>query len=142
MPETHSSFNRGVVRPVECLSSGFALIKGQYWLILGITVVGILIGALVPMGIIMGPMMCGIYLVLFERMAGRNVRFELLFKGFDYFLQSLIATLLLFAAMIVLLLPLYAFMIVAFFLFQHRHAAGANPPPPGVSAAFIVGAAL
>src|SRR5437899_9788235 len=47
-------YNRGVVRPVECLTSGFEMIKGQYWLILGITVVGILIGAMVPLGVLMG----------------------------------------------------------------------------------------
>src|SRR5258706_16052133 len=64
MPNNDPAFNRGVVRPIECLTSGFEMIKGQYWLVLGITVVGMLVGALVPMGVLMGPMMCGIYLVL------------------------------------------------------------------------------
>ena len=41
-------------------------------------------------------------------------------------------TLLLFAAMIVLLLPLYAFIIITFIFFQHRHAAGANQFTPGM----------
>ena len=100
-------FNRGAIRPVECLKSGWALIKSEYWLFLGITAAGILVGSVVPMGILLGPMMCGIYLCLLRRMRGERIEFSGLFKGFDFFGESLIATLIQVVPMIVLLIPLY-----------------------------------
>jgi hypothetical protein len=112
-----SLFNRGAVRPLECLQEGWSLIKSQYWLFLGITVVGILIGSAGPMAILMGPMMCGIYLCLLARMRGEAVSFELLFKGFDYFAQSLIATLIQVVPVLLLLMPFY---LIFFFMFMSR----------------------
>ncbi|MBA3765939.1 MAG: hypothetical protein H0W99_02920 [Acidobacteria bacterium] len=111
------TYNRGAVNPLECLRGGWNLIKGQYWLFLGITAVGILIGSFGPMAILLGPMMCGIYLCLFARIRGERVSFELLFKGFDYFKQSLIATLIQVVPVMVLLLPVY---IIFFVLFMNK----------------------
>lgn len=109
-----SVFNRGVVRPVECLQEGWRLIKDRYWLFLGITLVGILVGSAGPMAILLGPMMCGIYLCLLARMRGEPVSFELLFKGFDHFAQSLIATLIQIVPVMLLLVPFY---FIFFFMF-------------------------
>lgn len=86
-------FKTGVIRPVECLREGWQLIKDQYWLFFGISFVGIIIASLVPFGIFLGPMMCGIFYVLMERSSGRAMRFEDLFKGINYFMPSLVATL-------------------------------------------------
>ena len=134
------SFNRKAVRPVECLEAGFALIKDQYWLFVGISVVGILIASVVPLGILMGPMMCGIYLTLFQHMRGGKIEFPMLFKGFDHFVESLIATLLYFIPIIVLLVPLYGFVVASiFFLTRHN---GATQPAPGTVALFVVGFSL
>lgn len=88
------TFNRRAVRPMQCLRDGWQLIKEDYWLFLGITFVGMFMGNAAPMGLLMGPMMCGIYLCLLRRWAGQPVSFDMLFKGFDYFAQSLIAALL------------------------------------------------
>ena len=68
-----------------------------YWLFMGICVVGIMIASAAPMGILAGPMMCGMYLCFFERFRNRPVRFELLFKGFEYFIESLVAMLIIVA---------------------------------------------
>jgi hypothetical protein len=87
-------FNRRAVRPVECLKLGWSQIKDQYWLMVGVLLAAIMIGSLVPLGILMGPMMCGMFLALFQRLRGETVEFGALFKGFDYFRESLIATLL------------------------------------------------
>jgi hypothetical protein len=86
-------FNRGAIRPVACLKEGYALIKGQFWLFLGIVFVGIMIGAAVPFGVLMGPMMCGIDYAFFRRMRGEQAEFGDLFKGFDYFKPAAIASL-------------------------------------------------
>lgn len=83
-------FRTGVVAPVECLKEGWGLIKDQYWLFLGLTLVAMLVGGAVPV-VLVGPMMCGLYLCLFAKMRGEPVEFGMLFKGFDYFVQGLVA---------------------------------------------------
>lgn len=107
MSASLTEFNRGAIRPMECLKGGWELVKGDYWLFLGITVVGILVGGAVPFGILMGPMMCGIYMCFLRRMRGEPIEFGLLFKGFDYFKESVIATLIQIVPIMVLLVPLY-----------------------------------
>jgi uncharacterized membrane protein len=79
------------VRPLELLSRSKELIGNQYGLFLGISLVGILVGSMVPFGIVMGPMLIGIYLCFLHRQAGRQVEFGTLFKGFDQFGEGLIA---------------------------------------------------
>ncbi len=101
------SFNRSAVRPMECLKTGWALIKPQYWLFFGITAVGMLIASVVPFGILMGPMMCGIYLAYFRARRGQPIEFGMVFKGFDYFGQSLIATLIHVVPIMVVVVPTY-----------------------------------
>ncbi len=101
------SFNRAAVRPMECLKTGWALIKPQYWLFFGITAVGMLIASLVPFGILMGPMMCGIYLAFFQARRNQPIEFGIVFKGFDYFGQSLIASLIHIVPILIVVVPTY-----------------------------------
>lgn len=136
------SFNRKAVRPFECLEAGFALIKGQYWLLVAICLVGILLAGFVPL-ILVGPVMCGIYLVLFQQMRGRRVEFGMLFKGFDHFVDSLIATLLKLLPVIVLLAPFYGlFLAAVFLLLPHNQGGQANQPAAGAVAAIVGGVLL
>lgn len=86
-------FNSGVVKPVECFREGWELIKDQYWLFFAITAVGFIIASVIPFCIVLGAMMCGIYYPLIEKEEGRTVEFGQLFKGFEKFMPSLIATL-------------------------------------------------
>jgi hypothetical protein len=108
MSASVQAFNSGAVRPVECIRRGWDLIKDQYWLFFGISLVAVLIGAALPMAILMGPMMCGLYLTLFRRQRGEVVTFDMLFKGFDYFVNALIASLIQVLPMMVVLVPTYA----------------------------------
>ncbi|HEY3027272.1 MAG TPA: DUF975 family protein [Pyrinomonadaceae bacterium] len=110
LPEVH----KVSIKPVECLKEGYALIKNQYWLFLGITVVGLIIGGAVPV-VIIGPMMCGIYLCLLQQMRGEEVKFETLFKGFDFFMPSLIASLIQFVPIIILIFGSYILFFAVFF---------------------------
>ena len=103
-------FKRAAVEPVECLKAGWELVKDQYWLFVGIAAVGMLIGSAVPLGILMGPMMCGIYLTFFKNRRREPIEFGLLFKGFDYFGPSVVATLL-------HVVPIVAIVVPAYFLF-------------------------
>jgi hypothetical protein len=109
-----TAYNSGVVRPIECLKMGWSLIKEKYWLFLGITAVGILVGSMGPMAILLGPMMCGIFMCLLARFRGEQVGFDMLFKGFDYFAQSLIATLIQTVPVLFLILPVYVIFFIQF----------------------------
>jgi uncharacterized membrane protein len=109
-PET-TDFRTGVIAPMECLKEGWALIKDQYWLFLGIVFVGVFIANAVPI-VLMGPMMVGIYICFFRKMRGEVIEFGTLFKGFDYFAQSLIAGLLQMIPIVIVLVPMYVIMFV------------------------------
>lgn len=109
-------FNRNVVSPVECLKGGWNLIKNQYWLILGMVIVGWMIASAVPFGILMGPMMCGLFLTFFKLRRGEPIEFGTLFKGFEYLGQSIVATLIHVVPMICLVVGAYVLFYV-FFLF-------------------------
>jgi hypothetical protein len=122
-------FRRGAISPVQCLQEGWGLIKDQYWLFFGITLVGILIGSAVPMGIILGPMMCGIYLCLLQRRRGGAVTFDLLFKGFDYFAQSLIAMLIQIVPAIIIMIPFYLFFFIGMMSSMETSGRRGGPPP-------------
>lgn len=89
----NEEYKRGVVKPLECFSEGWQLIKDRYWLFFGITAIGFIIGSVIPLYIGLGAMMCGIYYPLREKYEGRNPEFAQLFKGFDKFVPSLMATL-------------------------------------------------
>ncbi len=105
MNGTVTEFRRGVIRPWQCFKAGWRLIKDQYWLFFGITVVGMIIGSAAPLAVLLGPMMCGIFIALLGRMRGDPMLFDQLFKGFDHFSESLIATLIEVGAMLVLMVP-------------------------------------
>ena len=133
-------FNRKAVDPVQCLKHGWELVKDQYWLFVGISAVAALIGGAVPLGILLGPMMCGQYLTFFKKRRGEPIEFSTLFKGFDFFGPSLVATLL-------HILPIMAIVIPAYILFYlsmvvSMVAQGNNDPNPaamfGIMGGFII----
>lgn len=113
---TTIEFRRNVVEPTECIKAGLNLIKNQYWLFVGMTAVGVLIGSIVPLGIMMGPMMCGIYLALFQTRRGQPIEFGTLFKGFDFFGDSVIATLIHMIPIVVIFVPSYLLFYVGIFV--------------------------
>jgi hypothetical protein len=127
-------FNRGAVSPIECLRGGWNLIKDQYWLFLGMAFVAVFIGSAVPLGILLGPMMCGLYLALFRRQRGEPVTFDLIFKGFDYFAESVIATLIQVLPMILILVPTY---VISFAFFFASAKPGRRGAPPDLFPFFI-----
>jgi len=129
MPE----FRRKAVEPVACIKAGWNLIRNQYWLFVGIAVVGILVGSVVPFGILLGPMMCGIYLALFKTRRGQPIEFGDLFKGFDYFSDSLIATLLHLVPILVVFVPSYIVFYIALFMMMPRN----GEPDPGAMFGFF-----
>jgi hypothetical protein len=131
-----TAFKRGVVEPIFCLKMGWDLVKDQYWLFVGMSFVGFFLGSMVPFGIILGPMMCGIYMVLFRRRRGEFVEFSLLFKGFDYFGESVVAALLHFVPMIMIMVPFYIVLYGGMFLMMPQP--GSESDPSGLLGFFAV----
>jgi hypothetical protein len=75
----------------------------------------------------MGPMMCGMYLPLFHNRRRQPIEFGLFFKGFDYFGDSVIATLLHMVPVLIVVIPSYLLFYVGIFLAIPR--GGGEPDP-------------
>lgn len=121
-------FRRNAIEPMQCVNEAWALVKDQYWLFVGMCAVALLIGSAIPLGILMGPMMCGLYLTFFKRRRGEPIEFGLLFKGFDYFGQSVIATLLHVIPILIIVIPAYILFYIVFVL---AAVAQGDEPNPG-----------
>jgi hypothetical protein len=106
-------FRTGVIRPVECFQEGWELIKKDYWLFFGITAVGMLLAGFIPI-IGVGTMFCGIYYCLLQKIDGRRPEFADLFKGFEYILPSLVATLAIIVPTVISMIFMYGSMIAIF----------------------------
>ncbi len=104
MPEI--SYRKGAIQPLVCYRLAWQFIKDDYWTFLLIALVGLVLGSLAPLGILMGPMMCGIYLCLFGKLNQEKITFDKLLKGFDFFLPSFIATLIQMIPVIILIVPM------------------------------------
>lgn len=107
-----TEFKVGVIRPVECFKEGWQLIKSQYWMLFAVTLVGAMIGG-GTLYILLGAMICGIFLCYFQAIDGKPVEFETLFKGFGYFLPGLLLVLLIVAPTVAVMAIIYAPFIAA-----------------------------
>lgn len=100
--------------PSSLVESGWGLVKDQYWLLLAITFAALLIAGLFPL-VLMGPALCGIFFTLSEKAAGREIRFENVLKGFDYFVESLLVAVFQMAAGLIVFLPVFLLGLAVYF---------------------------
>jgi len=114
---------------MECIKGGWEIIKSQYWLFIGMTLVGLLIGSAVPLGILLGPMMCGLHLTFLKARRREPIEFGMLFKGFDYFGPSLIATLLHIIPIVAIVLPAYILFYISIFVSLAAAQSSGDPNP-------------
>ena len=131
-------FRRNAVQPVECVKAGWALVKDQYWLFVGMCLVGVLVGSAVPMGILLGPMMCGIHLAFLKKRRGEPIEFGTLFKGFDYFGPSVVATLLQMVPIIAIAIPAYFLFYVGLILSMAAQTSTNEPNPGAMLGMFVM----
>jgi hypothetical protein len=134
-PFNEIEFKRNAVQPVECIQAGWELIKTNYWLFVGMTFVAMFIGGLVPFGILLAPLTCGLYLALFKTRRGEPIEFGTLFKGFDYFGDAVIAALLHALPMVVIIVPAYILYIVG--MFAMMGASQNGEPNPAAAFGFF-----
>ncbi len=130
-------FDHVSIAPFAYISEAWGRVKGQYWMFLGVTVGGMLIAGLVPLAVMMGPMMCGIFLCYREQGRGKPVSFEILFKGFDHFLESFIAALLMVAGSLVLVVPMIV-LIMFSGVFLGMASASSHAPQEGTIGLIIL----
>jgi uncharacterized membrane protein len=116
------TYTRVRIRPVECIKEGWNYTKDQYWLLMAIALVGMLLAG-VTYYIIIGPMMCGIYMAFLSRLRGEPARFDQLWRGFDYFIPSLLVLLVLIAVMLVVVTPIFIVAMASVFAFAADAAA-------------------
>jgi hypothetical protein len=131
------------INPIDLYKRSLALMGDQYWLFVGMTLVAILVGSVVPFGILMGPMFVGLYMCFREREEGRRVEFGKLFQGFDEFVNSLIVTLILVVVSLIIIVPFY--IIGGIGLFSIVGTGQGNGPPqvnPAVLLGFVFGMAF
>lgn len=93
-------FNRGAIRPVECVKEGWELIKNDYWLLFAVALVGGLIGG-VTLYVLLGAMACGIIYTYLRKIDGNAIAFDDLWKGFQWFVPGLIVMLIIVVPMII-----------------------------------------
>lgn len=77
----------------RCISEGWELIREDYLALVGISLCGLVLMYLLPV-VLQGPVYCGMFILIFDRMRGGRVSFERFFDGFNFFLPSFLVTLL------------------------------------------------
>jgi hypothetical protein len=87
-------------------------------------------------------MMCGLYLSFFKRRRGEPIEFGTLFKGFDFFGPSLVATLLHMLPIVVIVVPAYFIFYISMVVGMMASTQSGGDPNPaamfGVMGAFAV----
>jgi hypothetical protein len=90
---TNIEYNSGAIDASGCVSNGWELIKNNYWMYLGITLLAWVMIACIPIAnfFLMGPVMVGVYSVLLREMRREPVDFGMMFKGFEKFVPAMAA---------------------------------------------------
>ena len=110
---TNTEFKVGAIKPVECLKEAWELIKPNYILLFAVAIVGVMIGG-ITMYVLIGSMMCGVYLCYLQAIDGQKVEFDALFKNIkQYFLPSLPVVILIVVPMLVVFGVIYFPLIMA-----------------------------
>jgi len=130
-------FRTGRVSSREMFSEARALMSGHFWIMVGICLLGLIVGGVAPFGVLMGPMMCGIFMCWFAIMRNEKPTFSLLFEGFDVFMESLVATLIQLG--ISMLTMVLAFVVMAVGGVALLAVAGAGGGQPGGNAEAAMG---
>ena len=122
---------------VDCLSGGRSLLGDQYWFFVGLVLLGGVLAASGPLGILSGPVLVGTYRACLRRLDGERASLGELGRGFDSFTDSCIVVFAQLGATAVLILPLVAVVSIGALL---PEATGDEPGPEVVTVLFMAGA--
>lgn len=105
----------------EPFFDSISFLQPQYWFFWLLCFVAAVIGGIIPV-VLIGPMYCGLGLCFLAKQRGELVHFDLLFKGFDHFVATLIPVLI-YMAMGLLIIPV---MLVGVFTMFAMAASGST----------------
>ena len=109
-------FRTDRVSSCQLVSQAWRILWPEYfWIALAICLVGLVVGSAAPMAVLMGPMMCGIFICCFAMMRNERPTFDMLFKGFDMFVDSLVATLIMVGVSFLVMIPVGVLMVGGLF---------------------------
>jgi uncharacterized membrane protein len=85
-------FYKGAIDASGCISNAWEMIKPNYWLFFGISLLAYVLIACIPClnVILVGPVMGGVYYTSFRAMRGEPVDFGMMFKGFERFVPLMV----------------------------------------------------
>lgn len=88
----HIEFQRGAINAGDCIGNAWEMLKRNYGMFLGISLVAYLLIACVPClnFFILGPVMGGVYYVALRDMRSEPVEFGMMFKGFEKFMPLMV----------------------------------------------------
>lgn len=115
----NEEFQIGTIKGLECFKEAWDIIKPQYWILFAIVLVGMMIGG-ATMYVLLGAMICGIYLCFLTAIDGGEVQFDLLFKGFNHFGPGLVVTIFMIVPIIALYVLIYVPVIVGAIMAENR----------------------
>ena len=89
---TDPQYIKGGIDATGCISNAWEMIKPNYWLFFGISLLTYVLIACIPClnVILMGPVMGGVYYTAFRAMRGEPIEFGMMFKGFERFLPLMV----------------------------------------------------
>ncbi len=92
----NTEFNSGAVSASDCISEGWNLFSANAGLYIGFCFLFICVSCilLVINWFLSGPIIAGVYYVLFRQMRGEPIDFGMFFKGFQWFLPTMLIGLL------------------------------------------------
>ncbi len=105
-------YRTGVISPVECYKEGWKILKPHFWILFAITIVGILIGG-ATLYILLGAMLCGIFLCYLEAAEGIEPKIDTLFKGMKYLLPGLFVAAVMIVPTIIVIFSVYLPLLLA-----------------------------
>ena len=84
---TNPQYYKGAIDASGCISNAWEMIKPNYWLFFGISLLSYVLVACIPClnVVLMGPVMGGVYYTAFRAMRGEPIEFGMMFKGFERF---------------------------------------------------------
>jgi uncharacterized membrane protein len=89
---TNLEFQRGAIDAGGCISNGWNMLKENYGLYLGISLIAMVLGGCIPCIslFLVGPIIGGVYYVVLRQMRGEPVEFGMMFQGFQKFVPLMV----------------------------------------------------
>jgi len=89
---TNLQYNSSAIDAGGCVSNAWNLVKQNYGMYLGITLIAVILAGCIPCVslFLVGPIMGGVFFVVLREMRGEPVDFGMMFRGFDKFVPLMV----------------------------------------------------